>query len=699
MLEKILKYTVVAGLFAVLLTPLLVADSLFFPFITGKAFFFRIVTEVIFILWLALILLKSNYRPHGSMILFGLILLVLISTLASIFGVNPYRSFWSYYERMDGLLSYFHLLAYFLVLISMLKTERIWQWFLKVSVGVSVLVTLYGLLQLAGVLTVTQGGVRLTATLGNATYLAVYLLVHIFLAVLLLVKRRGTLWPRYLYGGAVVLQLVVLYYTATRGAILGLIGGTLLTLLILAIFQKENSHARKLALLSFVGIIVLLGGFLLFKNTSGVKSSPVLSRFASISLADTTTDSRLTIWRMAIRGFKERPILGWGPENFIVVFNKYYESRLWPQEPWFDRSHNIFLDWLISAGILGLIAYMSLFISVLYYCWQKESNFSLTEKSLFTGLLAAYSFQNLFVFDNLTSYLSLLFILGYVHHRFVTHNMTIITPPFKSGGHRLGRIHYAVLALLLVPLVGAIYFFNLKPLLAAQSLIRGMSQTDLAQKINFFKKSLAYNTFGNNEIGEQVALTASQAMTLEGLPPENKQSIFTLALTELDKQIPTSPNEARTRLFMGHLLFKNANYQQAITQLARAQELSPHKQQIILELARAYYLNGESARAVKLAKISYNLDKSYPEAIPFYINILLETGRYDLLPELWAEQVENNPQQPQNWFSWAAAEFKLGHKDKSIKILRQIIIRFPADKISAEELISQIQSGQNPLAD
>ena len=29
---------------------------------------------------------------------------------------------------------------------------------------------------------------------------------------------------------------------------------------------------------------------------------------------------------------------------------------MWGQEPWFDRSHNIFFDWLINAGLLGLLA-------------------------------------------------------------------------------------------------------------------------------------------------------------------------------------------------------------------------------------------------------------------------------------------------------------------------------------------------------
>ena len=62
---------------------------------------------------------------------------------------------------------------------------------------------------------------------------------------------------------------------------------------------------------------------------------------------------------MSWQGVKEHPILGWGQENYIVLFNKYYDPKMYQQEPWFDRSHNVFFDWLVSGGILALLAYLS----------------------------------------------------------------------------------------------------------------------------------------------------------------------------------------------------------------------------------------------------------------------------------------------------------------------------------------------------
>ena len=104
-----------------------------------------------------------------------------IVALSSIFGENFYRSFWSNYERMEGLVTYLHLLAYFLVLTGTMKTEKIWNWLFHTTLLASAVIAFYGVFQLFGVLQTHQGS-RLDATLGNASYLAVYMVFHIFLA-------------------------------------------------------------------------------------------------------------------------------------------------------------------------------------------------------------------------------------------------------------------------------------------------------------------------------------------------------------------------------------------------------------------------------------------------------------------------------------------------------------------------------------
>ncbi|MBU3925731.1 hypothetical protein KJ763_00990, partial [Patescibacteria group bacterium] len=183
---KIIRHITLAGIFILPITALVVTEFLFFPFITGKNFFFRILTEIIFGCWLVLAIYDKKYRPRfakgGTWILYFLTAFLFFLILSTIFGANPYRSFWSNFERMEGLVTFLHLFAYFLILTTTLNKEKLWKIFFHVSLGISLVVAFYGLLQLTGTLSIHQGDVRLDATLGNASYLAIYMIFNIFIA-------------------------------------------------------------------------------------------------------------------------------------------------------------------------------------------------------------------------------------------------------------------------------------------------------------------------------------------------------------------------------------------------------------------------------------------------------------------------------------------------------------------------------------
>ena len=66
MITKILRNASLFLIFIIPFIPLYVANSMFFPFITGKAFAFRILVEIIFALWLALMLYDKKYAPKFS---------------------------------------------------------------------------------------------------------------------------------------------------------------------------------------------------------------------------------------------------------------------------------------------------------------------------------------------------------------------------------------------------------------------------------------------------------------------------------------------------------------------------------------------------------------------------------------------------------------------------------------------------------
>jgi hypothetical protein len=100
--------------------------------------------------WLALAIVFDKYRPRRFSILGAFAIFALVMAIANAQGENPYLSFWSNYERMDGWITLIHVFMFIVVTSSMLTTEKIWSFLFQVSIIVSVLVGIWGLLQLAG---------------------------------------------------------------------------------------------------------------------------------------------------------------------------------------------------------------------------------------------------------------------------------------------------------------------------------------------------------------------------------------------------------------------------------------------------------------------------------------------------------------------------------------------------------------------
>jgi len=538
MLEKILKWTVLGGVFALPFIVFLVSLSLFFPYITGKNFAFRIIVEVAAAAWIALALVNHAYRPREKLLLAAFAVFVLIMALANAFGVMPFKSFWSNFERMDGWLTLAHLFAYFVVASSVLSTEKLWRTFWHVTLAVAVVVGAYALLQLSGVASLVPGfssTARLDATFGNPIYLAAYMLFHAFIAALFLAREwhenrppisttaavasaaalqvcalvivspvfqlsagRGlaallvlsaAAWvyaflsfgpgmrARAALAAPFALFVVILLLTGTRGAMLGLAGGAVLAALLFALRGREySSAARRAAALIVAVAVVLAGGIFLVKDQEWARNAPVLGRLATISLSQTTAQARMMNWGMAWEGVKERPFLGWGQEGYIVVFSKYYNPNMYGQEQWFDRVHNIIFDWLVAGGILGLFAYLSLFALVLFYLWRRSTDGT----SIFTVAEASILTGLLaaYVVLNLTVFDNIASYLLFVS--------VLAYVAFRAGEHAQSPQLFAasalsrralplVTAFVVVFLSAGIWYVNVRPIAANKVLIQAIT--------------------------------------------------------------------------------------------------------------------------------------------------------------------------------------------------------------------------------
>ncbi len=720
MIKNILLYAVYGGLFFIPFIPFIVPGAMFFPFITGKGFTFRILVEIIFGLYVMVAFLDAEYRPKASWITKAVLSFIAIILLADILGVNPYKSLWSNYERMEGFVLMAHLAMYYLVASSVLNTRNKWNWLFNTSILASVIMCIYGLFQAGGKLVINQGGDRVDGTLGNASYLAIYLVFHIFLTIYMSVGNRSPKWLKWVNAGIILLQSIVLAYTATRGAILGLIGGFILTGILVLWMEKENKLFRKIAYYTLGGLFAFILIFMAVRHQPAVQNNFILSRFANLSFSEIKTQGRYFVWPMALKGFSERPILGWGQENFNFVFNKYYDPRMFGQEQWFDRTHDIFLDWLIAGGVLGFLAYFSMYAALLYYLWRKESVFTLAEKSIFTGMMSAYLFHNIFVFDNLISYILFFTILSYVH--------AVSTPPGRIsifGSRSLSESsQYAIMPAVLIATVFMVYYVNIPALNANTTLIKAISPQggDVMKNLALFQKVYAYDSFGSTEATEQFVEITSQVKSSQ-LPQAAKDAFSSLAKQKIEEKIAETPHDARYLVFAGSYYNKSADYNEAIKYLEKALAESPRKQSIFFELGTSYIGKGDMQKAFQLFKQAYDLLPTAQESKVIYalgaiytkngaalkevlanlnpeivindnrfLQAYANIGDYQSAITILNERLKLDPKNPQTKISLASAYASIGNKQKAISIIQEVIQENPSFKEEGESYIKQIQA-------
>jgi len=724
------------GLFIVPFIPLYVSRVLFFPYITGKAFAFRILVEIALAAWIFLAIFYKEYRPKKSSLLIALSAFILIVTLATIFGVNPYKSFWSNYERMEGLVTYFHLFAYFLVLAHVLK-KKDWNILFNLFIIASVYENSYAFLQKMGILASPQGGTnRADGTIGNPTYLAAYIVFILGFCLLLWLESKSR-WQKYFYGIMAVWSLITVYFTATRGATLGLLGGIIIFgILYLILKHPENPKevlVKRIMMFSFLAVLVISFGFWFFREKPFINGNPILSRLTSVSFSERTITSRFTIWGMSIEGFKERPLLGWGPENYGLVFAKYYKPELYRQEPWFDRSHNIIFDWLINAGILGLLGYLSILITAIYLLWKNflKKNLSLEGAILLSTLLLVYLAQNLFVFDQIATYISLFTLLAYIHALSVSDSFSSsITNvkgkiPQNNPTPRHSSDDMAIVTgIILLPLILVIYFINYRPLAANLYLLDAIKiqNQDYAVAFSDYEKALSYNSLGNEEIKEQVVRFAIGIGGLSEIDSAFRDRVLRRAIQEAEMGVSKNLLDPRAYLFLGTIYQRVGLSDNALTVYNKALELSPKKQQIYFEIADIYIQKGDYQNAVRTLEKTFNDDRSFTsgrinlsaayilnhqqgEADKLLIeefgttevadNILSQVYSnikdYNRLAGVWRAYVKNDPKNVEYYKNLAGAYLMANRNAEAIKSLEQAIIEVPSFKTEAENLIRQIK--------
>lgn len=710
--KQIALWTALITLFLIPITPLIVANSFFFPFITGKAFYFRILVEIAVTGWAVLAFLDKAYRPRFSWIGVAVLSFVGWMLIADSFAINATKAFWSNFERMEGWVLLIHLLGFFLAAGAVLRVHKKWRgWFLT-SLAVSLIISGYALLQLGGSLAIHQGSTRIDATLGNSAYLAIYFLFNVFIALWLALTEQYA-WLKWSLVALAVLEAVLIFYTETRGTVIGLIIGLAVAGLLTA--GTGGKRARSWAVGALLVLGVLVGGLYLGRHSDFVQHNSTLQRVTSISAADGQT--RFTLWHMAFEGALARPIFGWGQEGYNYVFNTYYEPSLYHQEPWFDRAHDTFIDWLVAGGFPAFLLYLALFGTALILLWR-TSSLSRPERIALTAALVGYAIHNFFVFDNLYSYVYFFAILALIDSQVARPFTALEEAPELSAEE--GATY--LLPVATVVLCFVVWTVNVPGMRVATTLITALSAPDFTTALTTFQELALHPSFAAQEVREQIVNFAASIAGNTQLSNEQKQQVATLAITEMQKQVTSYPRDAREHLEFAYAYRAFGDYPDALKEMQVAETLSPKKIDTLLAEGTTAWDGGDTKAAEAYFAHAYALapeftdlalyaaagkiaigDQSAADSILLgafaTTNVdsdVLATAYYRAkawprLISLWKARAAAPGASAQVWFSYAAALYAAGDTADAVTTLTRVAELYPDAASSVQQALTQIR--------
>jgi len=418
-------------LYLVPLSVFIVTPQTLFPFIVGKYSFFRLMVGLAFIFFM---LAWGSGKAHINWeilkrpISIGVIIWVAVFLLSVLFAYDPWAAFWGNFERGEAGIQLLFFLIFFFLILNLFRTKEDWETFLKYIITGSVLVIIYGLL--AGRVNNFVGpafslNTRFQGSLGNPDYIGQYMLFSVFFALFILLTH--SLYSRktnLTYGFFALLFFLTFIFSQTRGAFLGFVAAILAFLFCLLFSTNDKKQKLIFGIILLALILSIFVFFILALNHFPfLRNIPVLGRFADFSFE--SIKGRLYTWETAFWAIKDRPIFGWGPENFSFAFDKYFNYKHFHPgqggETWFDRAHSVILDYAASTGIIGLLAYLAVF--VLYYFQFFKSEFNnlrslrqLFVSALFFALPFGYLITGLTLFDVYPIYLMLFSFLALANY-------------------------------------------------------------------------------------------------------------------------------------------------------------------------------------------------------------------------------------------------------------------------------------------
>lgn len=430
-------------------------------------------------------------------------------------------------------------------------------------------------------------------------------------------------WWRAFWIIGIALFLYVMVLSGTRGAVVGLAGSVGAYAVAYALVGRLQWVRLAAACLAVGGLLL---GVVLFaaRSTPPVEalasSSPMVKRMLGIDFDDTSIRGRIESQRTGLQSVVDGPVrlvFGWGPENYSVAYDRHIsvETSTTVRES-FDQAHNKLLEELVTRGVVGLMAYLAIWVFV-FVALLRRAMRQAAKEQLFTMLVGAallgYFVQNLFLFDTPGTVIWFILLLGYAAYLETTRNPLMVggpvrrarppdTPallarlsaPFQSGV--VFRWASAVVALFVIV---ALFILVARPLYSAVLVVEALDPANpltWSQRLDRFERSFA--TFPSTANQPRIAMFNDIARKFGSLTLEDVPRTLSVVEESVQQAVRGEPEGWRARVAAASVYHLAAQLDPSYLERARglieeARERSPGRKETMRAEVIQYLNEGD----------------------------------------------------------------------------------------------------------
>lgn len=737
MSTKKLQKIIVWSAYALVWVPLLYFPLSLYPLSFVQAMVLQMIVTVMLVASMWLWYREPALRLHRSPLLIAIVVFFLVQVLCAVVGVDWWQSLWSDMARSTGLWYQLHILGALLVFASPIFASESRIRVLRVSVWAASVVALIGIVQWwVPTIVPNVSTVRVGSTLGNPVLFASYLLLHLGIAGVLVAHHR-----RHLLGIAgifVVLAFIALVMAQARGTYVGLAAGVCAALVVWIVLQRRTI-SRALLLWSVGAVILVLGvAGLFWTQSSSVRT------WATSLLDGTTVSTRAINWGVAWEGFLERPLFGWGPENYRRVSDAYYNpalSEIAFVESYVDKPHSQLLELLATSGVVGGLAFGAVIVCLVRVLVRarREDMWGPGLVAVLVGAGVGHVVQMGFLFENPGTYVPVALLVGWV----LAHEQRSV----QGAPATSWRIPQSVVWVSSGVLGAAMLWGSVTPLVSATYTNYGL-QLSYVGEWRGARDALyyAYSWYTPYRLERwrwtsgavtDMVFVHSKDGTLEGLTPEvrawfDKDAAW--AQTQMNEILTTQPRSVLLLVMAGKLEYHIATLRHDSTLLERAlayfreaTQLSPTREegyllqaQTLLQLERKAEAKAVMQEALQragetvlvhwyygfplladpatvdegLVHVERAMDLMFQFETAAQIDVvtkaLVEKKKHDRLVQLYENVVQQWPGEPLWWSRLALAYGQVGRKAQARHAALRAIELDPSYRDGAQEFLNEI---------